>query len=194
MALSAKEEYIAQCMTTGKTREECEHLWNASQTPPTDQGTKEEYINQCMAGGKTKEECEAAWSESHEPSGDYASLIRKHELLKKRYDENILYLKQATKIIKHYQENDAARDLAEKHDIAVKLEAKSKGGLKYRDLMNESTESLEKMRMAIDAATPKDFVNVSALLAESDAKRKPMLTTGQWDPEKKKWIGGIQIG
>ena len=185
MALSTKEEYIAQCMTTGKTREECEHQWNEAQKT-ADQQTKEEYIKQCVAGGKTHEECEAAWSEAHE-TGDYASLIRKHEILKKRYDENLQYLQQATKIIKHFQEKEAAQDLGEKHTMAVELEAKSKGGLKYKDLMNKSTTSLEDMRLAIDAATPKDFVSVSALLTKSDQKKKSGLTVGDWDDDKKEW-------
>jgi len=58
VALSEKEEYIAQCMATGKTREECEHLWNEAHKT-TDQQTKEEWIKQCMAGGKTREDLSA---------------------------------------------------------------------------------------------------------------------------------------
>jgi hypothetical protein len=189
LALSTKEEYIAQCMASeNKTREECEELWNQAQKT-ADQQTKEDYIKECVAGGKSQQECEDAWNEAHQ-TGDYASLIRRHEILKKRYDENIMYLKQATKIIKHFQEEKAARDLAEKHELAVQLEAKSKGGLKYKDLMNESSESLEKMRLAIDSSTPKNFTSVSALLAESDARKQPQLTVGEWDPVAKKYKGG----
>lgn len=194
MALSTKEEYIAQCMASeSKTREECEHEWNQTQTQQqiTDQETKEEYMAQCVASGKTEVECEAAWKESHPPAADFASLARKYAILKERYDENLLYLGQATKIIKHFQAEKDARDLAEKHGVAVEIEAKTAGRLKYKELMTESPRDLDTMRRAIDKATPKNFTNVSAILAASDARKKPKGTVGEWDPIAKKWKGGI---
>lgn len=36
MSLSTKEEFVAQCMTTGKTREKCEELWMSQETPADD--------------------------------------------------------------------------------------------------------------------------------------------------------------
>lgn len=194
MTLSTKEEYIAQCMAgNAKTREECEHEWNQTQTQTqiTDQETKEEYMAQCKASGKTEAECETAWNEAHQPpTADYASLFRAHELLKRRYDENLLYLGQATKIIKRFQSEKEGRDLAEKHSVAVELEAKTEGRLTYQELMKETPRDLDTMRKAIDRATPKDFTSVSALLAESDARKRPQLSVGEWDPVAKKWKGG----
>jgi len=162
-----------------------------SKTEPktTDQQTKEEYITECVTGGKTKEECETAWNEAHQ-AGDYATLIRKYELLKAKDDENVAYLAQATRIIKHYQEKDEAEAVGNKHRVAVELERDSHGNLKYAELMKESPESLDTMKRAIDAAKPKDFLSVSAQLDAAEKRKEPMLSVGEWDPVAKKWKGG----
>ena len=188
MALSAKEEYIAQCMTTGKTREECEQMWNEAHKS-TDQQTKAEYIKECVAGGKSHAECESAWNEAHQ-AGDYGSLVRDNEMLKVKLKQTTRMLKEATDIIKAVnQERDAVID-ARKYEIAVELERDSDGRLKHGDLMTESLENLAIMKKAIDTARPKDFVSVSTLLSESDQKKKPKLTVGQWNPDTKQYEGG----
>lgn len=187
--LSAKEEYIAQCMTTGKTREECEHLWNESQTPPTDQQTKEEYIKECVAGGKTHEECEAAWNEAHQ-TGDRATLVRQNEMLKVKLQQTTKMLREATDIIKAVNSERDAVTEARKYEIAVEIERDSDGRLKHANLMRESLKDLFIMKKAIDSARPRDFTNVAALLDESARKKKPKLTVGEWDPDKKQYRGG----
>lgn len=189
MALSAKEEYIAQCMTTGKTREECENLWNQAQKT-TDQDTKEEYIKQCMAGGKTREECEKAWSESHETAGDYDTLVRENQMLKVKNTQLTKALRESVAIIQAVNtERDAITD-ARKYELALEIEQDSKGQVKRGDLMKESLKDLSIMKKAMDLARPKDFVSVQQLLAKDQARKTPMLTVGQWDADKKKWIGG----
>lgn len=188
MALSTKEEYIAQCMTTGKTREECEQLWNEAQTT-ADQQTKEEYITECVAGGKTREECEAAWNEAHQAT-DYATIRRSLEMERAKNRQLTKMLREATDIIKAVNlERDAVTD-ARKYELAVEIERDTQGREKHGDLMNESLRDLTIMKKAIDTAKPKDFVSVSALLAESDARKKPQLTVGEWDPIAKKYKGG----
>ena len=188
MALSTKEEYIAQCMTAGKTREECEQAWN--QTHKTaDQQTKTEYITECVAGGKTKEECEAAWNEAHQ-AGDYATLVRQNEMLKVKLDQTMKMLREATEIIKAVNaERDAVTE-ARKYELAVEIERDSEGKMKHGDLMKETLKDLSIMKKAIDSARPKDFVSVSTLLDESDRKKKPQLSVGEWDPIAKKYKGG----
>ena len=95
-----------------------------------------------------------------------------------------------TKIIERFQDEKRARDMAEKHVLAVDIERLTKGRMRYKELMEEPIDDLEKMRRAIDSATPKDFVSVSRLLKEADARRKPELTVGEWDPDAKKYKGG----
>lgn len=185
MALSAKEEYIAQCMTTGKTREECEHLWNEAQKT-TDQQSKEDYIKECMAGGKTREECEAAWNEAH-AAGDYATLVRENEMLKVKLNQTMKMLREATDIIKAVNSERDAVTEARKYELAVEIERDSLGRMKHSDLMKENLKELTIMKRAIDMARPKDFVSTSALLDESARKKKPQLTVGSYDPIKKKW-------
>jgi len=192
LTLSTKEEYIAQCMAgTEKTREECEHLWDEANTPPTtDQQTKEEYITECMTGGKTREECEAAWNESHQPSADYATLLRRNEMMKVKLDQTMKMLREATKIIKAVNaERDAVTE-ARKYEIAVEIERDSEGKLKHTNLMSETLKDLSIMKKAIDVARPKDFTSVSSLLEESARRKKPKLTVGQWNPDTKQYEGG----
>jgi hypothetical protein len=188
LALSDKEEYIAQCMTTGKTREECEQLWNEAHKG--DQQTKEEWITQCVAGGKTREECEAAWNEAHQPTGDYATIYRENQMMKVENRQLKKMLREATDIIKAVNsERDAVTD-ARKYELAIELERDSNGRFRHSDLMKESLEKLAIMKKAVDVARPKDFVSVSAMLEESKRKKEPQLTVGEWDPVNKKYKGG----
>ncbi len=194
MALSEKEEYIAQCMTTGKTREECEQLWNEAHKT-SDQQTKEDWIKQCLAGGKTREECEKAWNEAHS-SADYATLVRENEMLKVKLDQTLKMLREATDIIKAVNAEKDAVTEARKYELAVEIERDSDGRLRHEDLMKESLRDLTIMKKAIDSARPKDFYSVSTVFLNEDAERKkqPQLTVGEYDPETKKFRGGINIG
>lgn len=182
-----KEEYIAQCMTTGKTREECAHLWDLAQTG--DQQSKEDYMKQCVAGGKTLEECEKAWTESH-ASADYGTLIRENAMQKVKIDQLQNALREATNIIKAVNiERDAITD-ARKYELACEIEKDTEGRVKHGDLMKETLNNLSIMKKAIDVARPKDFVSVQQLLAKDAKKKTPLLTVGQWDADKKQWVGG----
>jgi len=173
---------------TEKTREECEHEWNQSQTT-ADQQTKEEYITECVAGGKTREECAAAWNEAHQ-SADYQTIKRENEMLKVKLGQTTQMLREATDIIKAVNaDRDAVTD-ARKYELAVEIERDTDGREKQTDLMKESLRDLAIMKKAIDRAKPKDFVSVSALLNESKRKKEPQLTVGAWDPIAKKWKDG----
>jgi hypothetical protein len=190
MSLSAKEEYIAQCMTTGKTREECEQLWNEAQKS-TDQETKAEYMKNCMGGGKSREECEAAWNEGHNAS-DYGTLVHENAMNRVKIEQLTKMLKEATDIIKAVNaERDAVTD-ARKYELAVEIERDSLGRLKHTDLMKENLKELTIMKRAIDMARPKDFVSTSALLEEQARNKEPMLSVGEYDASTKKWKGGIK--
>lgn len=156
---------------------------------------KEDYITQCVNSGKSKEECENAWNEAHKDSDkakDYATVIRENEMLKVKLDQTTKMLREATEIIKAVNaERDAVTE-ARKYEVAVEIERDSDGKLKHGDLMTESLKDLTIMKKAIDSARPKDFVSVATLLDESDKKRKPQLSVGEWDPVAKKYRGGIQ--
>jgi len=173
---------------TEKTREECEQLWNEAQTT-ADQQTKEEYITECVAGGKTREECEAAWNEAHQAT-DTATLKRELEMTKVKLRQTTGMLRDATKIIKAVNaERDAVTD-ARKYEIALEIEKDTDGREKHTDLMNESLKDLSIMKRAIDRAKPKDFVSMAALLEESEKRKEPQLTVGEYDPIAKKWKRG----
>jgi len=117
--LSEKEEYIAQCMTQNKTREECENLWNEAHKT-ADQQSKEDYITQCVASGKSKEECEAAWNEAHS-TGDYASIFRENQMLRVKLEQTTALLKEATDIVKTINAERDAIKQARKYEIAIEL-------------------------------------------------------------------------
>jgi len=157
---------------------------------------KEEYIAQCMTGGKTREECEQAWNEAHkddkkdDKAKDWTQLVRELEMERVKNTQLTKMLKEATDIIKAVNaERDAVTE-ARKYEIAVEIERDSEGRMKHGDLMKESLENLSIMKKAIDTAKPRDFVSVSSLLEESEKKKEPKLTVGEWDPISKTYKGG----
>lgn len=187
MSLSTKEEYIAQCMTQNKTREECENMWNEAHKG--DQQSKEDYMKECVAGGKSRAECEAAWNEAHQ-GGDYGTLVRRAAMQEVKIEQLRKMLKETTDIIKAVNaERDAVTE-ARKYELAIELERDSDGKFKHGDLMKESLKDLTIMKKAVDVARPRDFVSVSSMLDEQERKKQPKLTVGQWNPDTKRYEGG----
>jgi len=160
--------------------------------------TKEAYIAQCMTTGKSKEECEQAWLQQDQKGDkpapmaqDYATLFKEHEMTKVKLQQTTDMLREATKIIERINEEKDAREIAEKFNLATQLERLSEGRLKHADLMKESMEQLSTRMATADQIKPTNSVSVAMLMAESEEKRKPQLSVGQWDPIKKQWIGGV---
>jgi hypothetical protein len=163
----------------------------------TDQQTKEEYVAECVAGGKTKEECETAWNEAHKTDSDdpkaksHAQLVAENEMLTVKLGHANKLLVEAARLFKEQEDDRDSKLEAQKYDISTQIERSTKGKLKTKDLMRENFEVLAKMRTAIDSIEDSSFVNISALLDESEKKRKPQLSVGEWDPIAKKYRGGI---
>lgn len=157
---------------------------------------KEEYIAQCMTSGKTREECEQAWNEAHKaPEGDkakdYSTLVRETAMQKVKIEQLSDQLREATKLIKNMDAEHRAQDDADKFRLACQIETDTKGEKKRGDLMKESKRDLSIMKETIDVMNKaKGFVSVSMLLDESDKKKKPQLTVGQWNPDTKQYEGG----
>lgn len=157
--LSAEEEYIAQCMLTGKSREECKKIWDESHTLP----------------------------ETGEPTADHATLLRQNAMKDVKIRQLQNALREATGIIKAVnQERDAVTE-ARKYELALEIESESDGRVKHGDLMKETLKDLNIMKKAMDMAQPKDFVSVQKLLEKDSAKKTSRLTVGQWDNDKKEW-------
>jgi len=157
---------------------------------------KEEFVAQCVAGGKERAECEKIWDESHQPATpldkkDFGDLVSQIEMQKVKIGQLEAALREATDIIKKVNtERDAVTD-ARKYEISLELEKDSEGRLKHRELMKESLENLSIIKKTIDLARPKTFVSLSQKIAEDQKQQKPSLSVGEWNPETKKYEGGV---
>lgn len=156
---------------------------------------KEEFIAQCVAGGKTRADCEKIWDEGHGEktldTKDYATLFRENEMLKIKLAQRDDALREATAIIQRINvEKDAVMD-ARKYELALEIEKATNGTLRHAKLMEENLDSLMQIKKGVDANRPQDFVSISQLIAKDEKKQKPMLTVGEWDPDTKKYKGGV---
>jgi len=159
--LTGKEEFIAQCVASGKTNEDCNQIWDA--------GHGEKNLDR----------------------QDYSSLVSNIEMKDVKIRQLEAALREATDIIKRVNaERDAVQE-ARKYELSLELEKDSEGRMKHGDLMKSSLEELAIMKKAIDTARPKDYVSISQLISQDDKKRKPTLTVGQWDPDTKQWKEGV---
>ena len=159
--LTGKEEFVAQCEAAGKTRADCEQIWDAGH------------------------------GEKHLDKQDYAALVSNIEMKDVKIRQLEAALREATDIIKRVNaERDAVTE-ARKYELALELEKDSEGRMKHSDLMASSLEELSIMKKAIDTARPKDYVSISKLISDDEKKRKPTLTVGAWDPDTKQWKEGV---
>lgn len=160
--LSQKEEYIAQCMTSGKTREECEQLWNESHRTPQE-----------------------------ETPGTDVALTRMNAMQAVKISQLEAALREATGIIKAVNlERDAVME-ARKYELALELEKESDGRLRHNELMKEELKDLTLMKKTIDTAHPKNLVSVSNLIAADNKRKKPTLSVGEYDTATGTYKGGI---
>lgn len=161
---------------------------------------KAEFMEACMKD-HDKDTCELMWNKAvaEKPSGDikyvpkskdYAALARENEDLKINLTRKDAHLKQALEMLA----NTNARAKAEKDALRFKtiedIYFDSKAAFTKEQLTAKSDEELAGIRAGLDAAKKDDpYANVSASV-DADLRRKPKLTVGEWDAEKKQWIGG----
>ena len=163
--LTGKEEFVAQCVATGKTEAECAKIWDESHS-----------------------------ATEHLDKKDFRGLVRENEMQKVKIGQLEAALREATDIIKKVNtERDAVTD-ARKYELSLELEKDTEGRLKHSELMKESLEELTIMKKAIDVARPKSFVSLSQqIAADKKKKMEPTLTVGEWDPDTKQYRGGIEV-
>jgi len=122
---------------------------------------------------------------------DYAAIRKEIEMKDVKINQLEAALRESTDIIRKVNAEREAVTEARKYELALELEKDMEGRMKHGDLMNETLENLSIMKKAVDTARPKDFVSLSQLVANDEQKRKPTLTVGEWDPDTKRFKGGI---
>ena len=160
--------------------------------------TKEEFMTACLADGTDKEVCEARWKAAHETNptvpqqkqspGD-ADLYREIEMLKAQLKTRETQLKQAIDIANRANNERKAKDEAEKSRLIESIQLDSKFG--KDELQAKSLGELQTMRLTLDKSLEKTFANVAAEIDAERRKREPLLTAGAYDPETKRWVGGV---
>lgn len=162
---------------------------------------KAEFMTTCLKD-HDQETCERMWNDAvaETPTGDikytprskdYAALARENEDLKINLARKDAHLKQALEMLA----NTNARAKAEKDALRFKtiedIYFDSKGAFTKEQLTTKSDEELKGVRDGLNAAKKDDpYASVSAD-ADAQLRRKPTLTVGEWNPEKKQWKGGI---
>jgi hypothetical protein len=122
---------------------------------------------------------------------EYASRCKEIEMKDVKINQLEAALRESTDIIRKVNAEREAVTEARKYELALELEKDMEGRMKHGDLMNETLENLSIMKKAVDTARPKDFVSLSQLVANDEVKKKPTLTVGEWDPDTKKYRGGL---
>jgi hypothetical protein len=85
------------------------------------------------------------------------------------------------------KQREDAKDEALKEQLVVSIMQDSK--FNKETLMSKTLDELRIIRTAIDNSIQKDFANVAAEI-DFGPPKKANLTVGQWDAERKQWIGG----
>lgn len=80
---------------------------------------------------------------------------------------------------------------AEKDTLIKELVTDSKGKLTVEILKDDSLEDLYLRKETIAIAEPKNFLSVMRAKDEDAQKQKPQGTVGFYNPETKKWEGGV---
>jgi len=91
------------------------------------------------------------------------------------------------KLTKVVEDIDTARR-AEKIDVIV---AKSAGEIGKDEIVKLSLKELESMEYSIDKLNSSTFAGVGHVPGKDEKPKKVLLTAGSWNPETKKWEGGL---
>lgn len=158
---------------------------------------------------KTQEACEAAggtWDaekgvctlpsmdSKHTPQTD-ADLIRSQmqeiEMLKAKLRVREDQIQTAIKIANKANDQQAARDGAEREDLINRIVADSNYKWTRDELKDKTKSELVLLNTHLSKGLDQTFASVAAYQAEQDKKARPLLTAGAWDSQNKKWIGGL---
>lgn len=157
---------------------------------------KQPPVNQteCEAAGGTWDEetktCKMPEKIPKAPgASDYASLLRKNEMLEARVALREKQLRQAIGIANRANDERKAKDEAEKQSLIQSIQMDGK--FSKDELEKKNLDELHTIRFTLDRSIEKTFANVAAEIDAAKRKRQPLLTAGSWDPEKKKWVGGV---
>ena len=150
-----------------------------------------------MSEHKTKEDCEAAgmkWNDESKTctiSSSDTDLIRENEMLKARLKTREDQLRQAIEIANKANTSQQARSEAERQDLIDHIVIDTNGKYTKDELKDKPLKEIQLIKTALDKSLEHTFTNIAAFQAEQDRKKKPHLTIGAWDNEKKQWTGGV---
>lgn len=167
------------------------------------QQTKEEFMVACLADGTAREVCDARWAAAHEVSPAVApaaespastgtptmgDLYREIEMLRAQVKTRETQLRQAIEIANRANDERKAKDDAQKLNLISSIQMDSH--FSKDELAKKTLGDLQVMRLTLDKSIEKTFASVAAEIDAEKHRRKPHLTAGAWDSEKKKWVGG----
>lgn len=118
-------------------------------------------------------------------TNDSSELLRVEN--KRLHDELAKANDTILKLTKVVEDIDTARRV-EKIDLIV---AKSAGEIGKDEIAKLSLKELESMEYSIDKMNSSSFAGVGHVPGKDEKDRKPLLTAGTWNPDTKKWEGGI---
>ena len=180
-----------------------ETVANPEQKTAQAEQTKEEFILACVADGTDREVCEARWNAAHEVNPEVpaqmestaatgvptvADLAKTVAMLKGRLEVRERQLKQAIDIANRANDKAKAEMHAQKDMLISSIQMDS--NFSKDDLSKKTLSELQVIRLTLDKSMAKTFASVAAEVDAAKRRKKPHLTAGAWDREKKQWVGG----
>jgi hypothetical protein len=161
---------------------------------------KADFIGACTKDF-TAPTCELMWNDAvAKVNGDASQVIYKPLPKDKGYDQIALELEQTKlKLDRTNAQLSQSNELLKRVNDVTKAEKEAQKERLIIDIINNSKytkdmlapKSYDDLKLIADALenTEKGFVSVAADVDQTK-RRKGQLTVGQWDSEKKDWIGG----
>jgi LPS O-antigen subunit length determinant protein (WzzB/FepE family) len=122
------------------------------------------------------------------PATDY-ELMRENEMLKAQVKLREDQLRQAITIANKANDQQKARDEAEKQHLINSIIIDGK--FDKESLTDKTLSELQLIRTTLDKSIEKTFANVAAEMDEAKRKKQPLLTVGYYDTASKTWKGGL---
>ena len=158
----------------------------------TNDKAKVDFMEACLKD-HDNEFCERAWNDAKAGTQDktkdrgYAEVVGENEKLKIRVDRLEAQLRQSNALLQRVNDLKKAEDEAEKERLIIDIMNNSKY---TKDMLIPKPYS--ELKIIADALenTEKGFASVASDAAETRRKQERKLTVGEWDADKKQWVGG----
>ena len=146
---------------------------------------KTEFMKQCMEAGKSEEACSLEWAEKQGDTKTDAALMQENEMLKAQLKVREDQLKQAIAIANKANDQQKARDEAEKADLINRIVVDTAGKITKDELADKPLRELVLIKTYTSKSLDSTFASIAALQAEKDKAKT--FGIDYWDSKAQEW-------